>query len=159
MSNVNGIIGNASNIKQGDNPPFDLKSFYEVYPQFGPNKEGNSIIPQIVTQMYLDLANKCVKEARWHSYWKLGMCLFMAHFCTLYLQGVADPNSGAAGVLEAGKAKGLDTSISVGDVSVSTDYSIIANDIDGWAGWKLTSYGQQLATIGKLLGKGGMYVY
>lgn len=159
MSNFNGIIGSASNIKAGTNPEFKLIDFCDVYPQFGPDKQGNYVIPEFVIKMYLDLANECVKEVRWHGYWKTGMCFFIAHFCTLYLQGVADPNSGAAGILEAGKAKGLDTSVSVGSVSVSTDYSVIASEIDGWAGWKLTSYGQQLASIGRLLGKCGMYVY
>lgn len=156
---VNEIIGGASNIKAGINPQFTLDNFYEVYPQFGPNKEGIYLVPQIISQMYLELANASIKEKRWHSYWKVGMCFFIAHFCTLYLQGIADPNSGAAAVLEGGKAKGLDTSISVGNVSVSTDYSAVANGIDGWASWKLTIYGQQLASIGKLLGKGGMYIY
>lgn len=155
-----GIIGSASNIKTGANPPFTLEDFYEVYPQFGLNPETESYnVPQIIVQMYLDLANACIKQSRWHSSWKIGMCFFIAHFCTLYLQSVADPESGAAGVLEAGKAKGLDTSVSVGSVSVSTDYSLIANSVNGWASWQLTTYGQQLSTIGKLVGKGGMYVY
>nr|DAY89275.1 MAG TPA: head to tail adaptor [Caudoviricetes sp.] len=157
---MSGIIGSASNIKAGTNPPFTIEDFYSVYPQFGLNTETNNYnIPQIIIQMYLDLANACVKESRWHNYWKVGMCFFIAHFCTLYLQGVADPNSGAAGVLEAGKAKGLDTSVSVGSVSVSTDYSLIANSVNGWASWQITTYGQQLSAIGKLVGKGGMYVY
>lgn len=157
---MHGIIGSASNIKTGTNPPFTLDDFYEVYPQFGFNSENNDYnIPQIVAQMYLDLANASIKQVRWHNYWKVAMCFFIAHFCTLYLQGVADPESGAAGVLEAGKAKGLDTSVSVGSVSVSTDYSLIANSINGWAGWQLTTYGQQLSAIGKLVCKGGMYVY
>lgn len=153
-----GIMNTASNLKTGTNPPFTLADFFKLYPQFGPDKDNNYIVPEIITQMYLDLANSCVKESRWHSYWKVGMGFFIAHFCTLYLQGVADPNSGAAAVLDAGKAKGLDTSISIGDVSVSTDYSVIASGIEGWAGWKLTTYGQQLATIGRLVGKGGMYI-
>lgn len=160
MSNFNGIIGSASNIKTGTNPPFTLENFYEIYPQFGLNTETNTYnVPQIVAQMYLDLANASIKQARWHNYWKVAMCFFIAHFCTLYLQGVADPESGAAGVLEAGKAKGLDTSVSVGSISVSTDYSLIANTVNGWASWQLTTYGQQLSTIGRLVGKGGMYVY
>lgn len=153
------VITAASNIKTGDNPTFALKDFYIQYKQFGPNDDGDFIIPEIVMQMYLNLANASIKEARWHSSWKLAMGWFIAHFLTLYVQGMADPNSGAAGVLQAGKAKGLDTSMSAGDVSVSTDYSIIANGIDGWANWMSTSYGTQLATIGKFMGKGGMCVH
>lgn len=160
MSNFNGIIGSASNIKTGTNPPFTLEDFYSVYPQFGLNTDTNTYnVPQIVAQMYLDLADASIKEVRWHKSWQIAMCNFIAHFLTLYLEGTTDPTSGAAGVLEAGKAKGLDTSVSVGGVSVSTDYSLIANTVNGWAQWQITTYGQQLSSIGKLIGKGGMYVY
>lgn len=154
-----GIIADASNIKTGTNPPFTLENFYEVYPQFGKNSDGKYNIPEIVSEMYLNMANECIKEARWHSKWKLGMCLYIAHFCSLYLQGIANADGGVKGIVEAGKTKGLDTSISVGDVSVSTDYSITTTNINGWTGWSLTSYGQQFISIGKLVGKGGMLVY
>ncbi|GED71179.1 hypothetical protein BRE01_48810 [Brevibacillus reuszeri] len=154
-----GLIGAASNIRTGSNPTFAFEDFIAVYPQFGPNAEGAYVIPQLVVQMYIDLASASIQEARWHSYWTVAMGWFIAHFCTLYLQGTADPNSGAAGVLKAGQTRGLATSKSVADVSVSTDYSAIAQDLDGWAAWKLTIYGQQLATIGRIVGKGGMYVY
>ena len=153
------VIASASNLKTGENPTFTLKDFYIQYKQFGPNDAGDFIIPEIVMQMYLNLANASIKEARWHSSWELAMGWFIAHFLTLYVQGMADPNSGAAGVLRAGQAKGLNTSKSIGDVSVSTDYSIIANGIDGWANWILTPYGIQLSTIGKFIGKGGMCVH
>lgn len=154
-----GIIGTASNIKTGTNPPYVLADFYIMYPQFGPATDGTFVILEIIIRMYLDLANNCIKEATWHGYWKVGMSLFIAHFCTLYVQGIADPDSGAAGILKAGQLRGLETSVSVGDVSASTDYSIIASGIEGWASWKSTSYGLQLAGIGRLLGKGGMYIY
>ena len=108
--------------------------------------------------MYLDLANECIKETRWRSYWQVGMSLFIAHFCTLYVRGVANPDSKEAGILKAGQLVGLETSVGVGDVSVSTDYSIIARGLEAWAGWLSTSYGTQLATIGKMMGKGGMCV-
>ncbi|NHL37738.1 DUF4054 domain-containing protein [Clostridium botulinum] len=153
MSKLNGLIGSAGNMKPGTNPPFTLEDFNHVYPQF------KDIVPLIVLEMYLDMANACIKESRWHKQWKYGMCLFIAHFCTLYLQGVADANGGVKGILEAGKAQGLDTSISVGDVSISTDYSITTNNIEGWNGWSLSTYGQLLISIGTLLGKGGMYVH
>ncbi|RXI46085.1 DUF4054 domain-containing protein [Clostridium tetani] len=158
MGNFNGIIGSASNIKAGTNLKFTLDDFYEVYPQFGKDSQDNYVVPKVVVEMYLDMSHACIKENRWHKQWKFGMCLFIAHFCTLYLQGIASADGGVKGILEAGKSKGLDTSISVGDVSVSTDYSTTTN-INGWTGWSLTSYGQQLISIGKLVGKGGMYIY
>lgn len=149
-----GIIGGASNLRTGSNPPFTYEDFTATYPQFG-----EMIIPQDIVQMYIDLAQSCLQESRWRGYWKAAMGWFIAHFCTMHLQGTADPASGAGAVLAAGQAKGLNTSESVDGVSVGMDYSSIAQDLDGWAAWKLTIYGQQLATIGKLIGRGGMYVY
>jgi hypothetical protein len=156
---ASGIIGIASNVRTGDNPLYLFTDFILVYPQFGPDVSNSYLIPEIIVQMYIDLAAVCIKETRWKAYWKIATGWFVAHFCTLYLQGMADPNSGAAAVLAAGQAKGLNTSESVGDVSVSMDYNTIGQDLEGWAAWKLTIYGQQLATIGKIVGKGGMYIY
>lgn len=85
------------------------------------------------------------------------MALFVAHFCTLYLETSADPNSGAAAVFEAGRAQGVITGESVGDVSYSSDVNV--GSVDGWAQWNATQYGRQLASRGKLVGMGGMHVY
>lgn len=156
---ASGVIGRASNIRTGSNSAFTYNDFLAMYPQFGPDANGVYVVPQAITQMYIDLANASIRQVRWRSYWKVAMGWFVAHFCTLYLQGTADPNSGAAGVLAAGQTRGLVTSESAGDVSASIDYSAIAQDLDGWAAWKLTIYGQQLATIGRIVGAGGMYVY
>lgn len=156
---INEIIGGASNIKTGTNPPFTLEDFLNIYPQFGKNSEGNYNVPLGVLEMYLDIANDCIKKVRWHSKWKMGMCLYIAHFCTLYLQSMVDPNLGAKGIAEASKSQGLDTSISVGDVSVSTDYSVATTDISGYVGWGLTSFGQQFISMARLVGKGGMYIH
>lgn len=154
LTDANGFFefGDGSNLRTGTNPTFVYDDFINIYPQF--QDMSNDIV-----QMYIDLANACVKEARWHDYWKIAMGWFVAHFCTLYLQGTADPGSLAGTVIAAGQAIGLNTSESVGDVSASVDYNTIAQDLDGWAAWKLTNYGQQLASIGKLVGRGGMYVY
>jgi hypothetical protein len=38
-------------------------------------------------------------------------------------------------------------------------FATIADDLEGWAAWKLTTFGQQLATFGKLIGSGGMVVW
>lgn len=157
--NAGAVVSSASNVITGTNPPYVSSDFYESYPQFGPNTDGKYLVPQIVTQMYINLADACIKQARWNTAWEIAMGWFVAHFCTLYLQGTSSPNSGAGAVLAAGQARGLDTSQSAGDVSVSTDYNNIGEDLSGWAAWKLTIYGQQLATMGKLIGRGGMYIY
>lgn len=143
----------ASGLLLGENPPYALDNFKKVYPQFF----GEGKVPEEVLQIFINLANASIMEKRWHEAWAMGMGWFVAHFSTLYLQGTADPNSSAGQVIAAGNARGLQTSKSVGDVSVSYDYSSVANDLDGWAAWKLTVYGTQLATYAKMISRGGMY--
>lgn len=158
MTQAINIVAAAANIKTGDNPAYTITDFEAIYPQF---KEigGSRKVPAPIIEMYLALAHTCVKEARWHDYWEMAIGLYVAHFCTLWLQGTADPAGTAGQVIAAGQARGVMTSKSVGDVSVSYDFGMVAEDLNGWAAWKLTSYGQQLATFGRLVGKGGMYIY
>ena len=109
--------------------------------------------------MYLEMANGCIKKERWHKSWKVAMCLYIAHYLTLYAQGVSNVEAGIHGISEAGKTKGIDTSVSVGDVSVTTDYSTTINtSSSSFTEWNTTIYGQQLAQLAKLYGKGGMMV-
>ena len=152
------ITATASNVLPGTNPSYAMSDFIAVYPQYGPDADDNYLVPTIILQMYIDLANACVKQARYRSYWPICMGFFLAHFATLYLQGTANSGSPAEQVIEAGRAQGLTTSESVDGVSVSTDYSTIAASLSGWAAWNLTGYGQQFATIAKMVGMGGMYV-
>lgn len=155
---VDQVTAIASNVLSGTNPSYALSDFLAMYPQYEADTEENYLVPTIIIQMFIDLANAVVKQTRYKSYWKICMGLFVAHFTNLWLQGTANPGSSAAQVIEAGKAQGLVTSESVGDVSVSVDYNAIAGDLNGWAAWKLTVYGQQFATIGKMVGMGGMMV-
>lgn len=148
------MIPDCTNIKGGANPPFSLSDFREMYPQFQ-----RQAVPESILDMYLELANNAVKESRYRSYWKVAMGLFIAHFATLWVMGSADPDSGAAGIIRAGELKGLTTSKSVDGVSVSKDYGTIMSGLDGWAAWTMTSYGVQLATLGKMVAKGGMQVW
>jgi len=148
----------ASNIINGTNPSYAISDFVTTYPQFGPDVDDNYLVPVIVLQMYIDLADATVKQARYRSAWMVCMGFFVAHFVTIYLQSTSSPGSSAAQVIDAGKAQGLTTSESVDGVSVSTDYSVIAQSLGNWAAWNLTSYGQQFATIARMVGKGGMMV-
>lgn len=164
--NIDAMVGQitttASNILTSSNPPYLLSDFYVEYPAYAGRTVGDVVtylIPTAILQMYIGLADACIKEARWHSTWHIAMGWFVAHFATLYLQGMADANSTAAQVIAKGQIKGLISSKSVGDVLASYDFNSIASDLDGWASWKLTIYGQQLATFGKLCGKGGMMVW
>lgn len=150
---IRNLIGLAANIVDGVNPSFTSAEFLELMPSF----KGN--IPDAVLEHYVTLAHSVVKEARWHGMWKEGMRLFIAHYLTLYLMSTAPDDADAVGVINAGGTNGVATSKSVGQVSVNYDVNIANGDLNGWAAWKLTTYGSQFATMARLLGKAGMYVH
>ncbi len=127
--------------------------FLETYPQF------TDSIPQTVLTMYLELANKSIQEARWREYRKLALGLFVAHFCTLWIEGSAPQDATAAQITAAGAAKGLVGSKSVSGVSVSYDNSSVLSDFAGYGSWKLTKYGIQLLSLARLVGKGAIAVW
>jgi hypothetical protein len=153
------IIAGATNIKGGDNPPFTVADFKEIYPQFW-NADDTPLVPQAVLDMYVAFADSFVKISRYHEAWRVCMSLVIAHFLTLYLRTMtADPDSGAAGVIKAAETKGLVASKSVDGVSVSYDFSTALADLDGWADWKTSEYGIQFITLAKNYMRGGMYIW
>lgn len=115
------------------------------------------IISDEQLQPYIDLAQSVVKEARWHSYWREGMRLFIAHFVTLYLQTPQDDPTRTQ-LLNAGTKQGIANNKSVGAVSVGLDNSQTLGDLVGWGTWKSTAYGSQFVTLARMLGKGGMFI-
>lgn len=148
------VITSASNIRYGDNPAYTLDNFYEFYPQF------RNMVPDIVANSFLELANNSLQYRRYFGQWKFCMGLFIAHFLTLYLETMSDNDTPSADeVISSAAVRGIVTSESVSGVSYSQDVSTITNDLDGWAQWKLTKYGVQFASIAKLMGKGGMLVW
>ena len=152
-SSVAHVAGAASNIREGTNPEYTIAMFREIMPAFTA-----TVIPDAVLQHYIDMANSVVLEARWHSLWKEGMRLYIAHFATLYL-GVPEQGASRQSIANAGKTQGAITSKTVGPVSVGYDNGQAAtSDLTGWGAWKLTTYGTQFATLARMVGKGGMYI-
>jgi len=119
------------------------------------DEEIRPLIPIEVIEMYIELAHSSIKQSRYRKAWKHCMCLFIAHFSTLYMQSMVTGD--ATAVVHASQSRGLVSSKSVDGVSVSYDFSQM-QDLEGFAAWKLTTYGVQLATFAKMYSKGGMYV-
>jgi len=163
------VAPRAANLKRGDNPPYTMEDFFAAYPAFAPRRKEDgetgdamqveTLVPIELMAAYLAFAHACVRQTRWKSAWRMAMGWFIAHFCTLYLQSATESGATAKQVLAAGAARGLQASKSAGDLSISYDYSALTQDLDGWAMWKLTPYGQQLAALGRIVGKGGMYIW
>lgn len=146
-------FGIASNIVDGENPSFTIADFRALMPAFSA-----TVIGDVPLQHFVDMAHAVVKQARWLDLWKEGMRLYIAHFATLYLEA---PPDGATRqqLISAGRLQGNKTNKTVGQVSVGYDNgSQATQDLNGWAAWKLTTYGVQFATYARMLGKGGMFV-
>jgi hypothetical protein len=167
------LASSASNIRFGDNPLYELSDFLKIYPQFGPvdyfdedgvvkvspPPSGSWPLPETVLQLYVTLASASLSQARWLDWWEVGMGFFIAHFATLFLQGQVAAGSSAARIAQAGAARGLLASKSAGDVSAGYDFGTVMGQISGFAIWKLTIFGQQLANIANLVGMGPMWIY
>lgn len=155
-----GIIAEASNICGGKNPEYTKEDFLKIYPQFAKqNEAGEDLIPDVVITAYVKLAHACISYNRYNNMWNTCMSLFIAHFLTLYLQTLSSAEDSVKKIINAGLAKGVQTSKSAGDLSVSYDFSIIANDFEGWGTYKQTAFGQQFLTLAKVVAKGGMVVW
>ena len=153
------IIAGASNIREGENPPFTLDDFKAVYPIFW-GSDGVPLVPQELLEMYVGFALAIVNKARYHEGWKVCVCLVIAHFLILYLRTmVINPDPTALDVIKAAETRGLVASKSVDGVSISYDYSSALSDLEGWGAWKTTEYGIQFITYAKVYNLGGMRVW
>lgn len=147
-----GIVSQASNIKKEEHPEYTKETFLLLYPQF------RGAIPDAALDMYVDLGLSCVNYKRFNRMWKAAIGLFIAHFCTLYLQSMQPEGTDASQVLASASSAGMVTSESADGVSYSRDGSAL-NDLNGWAAFKMTTFGVQFSTMAKLVGRGGMYVW
>ena len=154
--NLRQLISLAANF-QGDssNPSYTVEEFLEIYPQF------TGKIPSAVMQYYISMGNSCLSYRMYGDQWSMAMSLYIAHFLTLYLQSTngLTADSPASQVINSSMAYGLTASKSAGDLSKSYDYGSINDDLNGWAAWKLTIFGQQFASIAKLVGKAGSFIW
>lgn len=113
-------------------------------------------IPIAALLAFIALASASLVQARWLDSWIVAMGWFVAHFATLYVKSDGNPFSSPGQVAAAGLASGIQVSKSVGDVSVA--YQPVQG-LSEWGAWNLTSYGQQLATMAKIIGMGPLFLY
>lgn len=154
------VFRGASNVILTDNPEFTRDDFNEIFPVFK-LQDGTEIkqdeIPIEVFNLFYNMANKSLKYDRFKSVWKYCMCLYIAHYMILYLM-TQNGDPGAQSALAGSLPRGIASSKSVDGLSISYDFMGAAEDLSGYGTWKYTIYGQQLATITKIYGHGGMWV-
>ena len=71
-------------------------------------------------------------------------------------EALTSANPSSAQIAAQGLAGGIQTSKSVGDVSVG--YQALAS-LENWGQWQLTTYGQELSTMAKVIGMGPVVIY
>jgi uncharacterized membrane protein (DUF2068 family) len=74
----------------------------------------------------------------------------------LYARSDGNPSSTIGNIAAQAITTGIQVAKSVGDVNVS--YQPIQG-IEEWGAWNLTVYGQQLATMAKVIGAGSMLLW
>ena len=153
------IFRGASNVILTNNPEFTREDFNEIFPVFKIQNENynQGDIPEEVFNLFYNMANKSLKYDRFKSVWKYCMCLYIAHYMILYLM-TQNGDPGAQAALAGSLPRGVASSKSVDGLSISYDFMGAAEDLSGYGTWKYTIYGQQLATITKMYGHGGMWV-
>ena len=147
-------LGDGSNLKSGANPAYAVSDFTTFYPQFGNDSSGNPVVPTAVMTTFITMANAQLQSQRWQTAWSWAMGLFVAHYCTLWLQASTSPDNGGGAVGTAGGASGVVTSKSAGGVSQSRDPKLPGADsplLAGWGDLHLTKFGQQLLSRARIV--------
>ncbi len=151
MDDFRNVVREAANLKSKNGQEVSVMDFLTLYPSF-------ENMPPEVLELMLQQANDTVLESRWHARWKLGVCLYAAHLLTLWLKTSTPDGADDAAVAAAGQSRGTVTSKSVGGISVSYGASEATGDLTGYGSLKDTVYGQQFASMARLVGRGMMVV-
>ena len=151
----------ASGIVDGIPGAYTEEMFLEDSPPFKNKDTGENFIPSAMMQTFLRMCNDTVSPDRWGEMWRLAAGLFVAHFATLYLKTIKGSPEGSSSMSQAadsGTLLGIVTSATLGDASVSYDTSTVTQLTGMWGQWNLTAYGQQYASLAKMMCMGGAWV-
>lgn len=127
------------------NPEFSKEIFFVYMPamqQFVETPQGTAVFNE-----YRKIANGRVFKMSWGDEWEEGMSLLIAHFITLWAQRASTMGSSMSksigGIAAMGAPKGVQTSISVGELSKSWDFGLTTLPTDKEnAFYNKTEFGQ-----------------
>lgn len=81
------VFRSASNVILSDNPEFTREDFSKIFPVFK-LQDGAIVnqdeIPEEVYNLFYNMANASIKYKRYYNSWKYCMCLYIAHYITLF---------------------------------------------------------------------------
>lgn len=151
----------ASGIVEGQQGAYTEAMFLEDYPPFKNKTTGENFVPTAIMNTFLAMCNDIVSPDRWGETWRLAAGLFVAHYATLYLKTIQNAPEGSVNISQvtaAGQMFGVVNSASLGDASVSYDTSAATQATQNWGQWNLTAYGQQYASLARMMCMAGSYV-
>lgn len=148
----------ASNLpRPGEKGTYTEDMFRSDYPGFFKADDGTSLVPASMLEILLEQTNEEILPSRWGTSWRRAAGLHLAHFSSLYLEtyqpGSETPKQAVAGA----QATGVVKTATMGDTSISYDNSAITAATEKWGSWNTTKYGQQLVTMMRVVGMGGMW--
>lgn len=112
----------------------------------------NPVVPLPVLNAYIYLATNSILQVRYCEAWPFVMALYIAHYLTLYLQGLGQGAGSTPGqIASGGLAMGIRVAKSVGDVSTTNQP---LGGFEDWGSYALTTYGQQLVGFAMAVGSG-----
>lgn len=151
-----GVVSRASNIGHGFEE-YTVDMFREDFPQFF-DAGLESFAPETITEMTVRRASESIQPDKWLQDWRYACGLYAAHYLTLYLRNYNPSPHSAAEAAATGSVSGVVKRATLGDSSVEYDTSAVTQATTEWGDLNATSYGQQLATMARLVGMGGMAV-
>lgn len=155
----NSLKASAANIPlSGEKGTYTKDIFLTDFPQFTKMSEPVSVIPETMLQVFIDNANSSILPSRYCDMWRYAAGLYTAHFSTLYLKTYSEGSASPARAAASGQQTGLVSEATMGDTSIKYDNEAITAAMAKWGSWNSTQYGQQLVSMARLIGMGGMYV-
>ena len=151
-----GVRAAAANLSQGGSV-YTGEMFLTDFPQFS-DGNGDPIAPRSVMDLFISQACAAISPDKWFEKWRYACGLYVAHNLTLYLRTYAPGSESAAQAAASGATVGIVKSAKLGDAEVSYDTSAMTAGTEKWGGLNATQYGQNLATLARLIGAGGMTV-
>lgn len=157
-----GLISAAANMPQpGELGTYTSDMFLVDFPQFkqsGQEDQVISLVPDPMLQTFVNNANASILPSRYCEIWRYAAGLYVAHFSALYLKTYSDGSATPSRAAATGQQTGLVKEATMGDTTVSYDNEAITDASAKWGAWNATQYGQQLVTMARMIGMGGMYV-
>lgn len=139
----------------GEAGNYTAEMFLQDFPQFT-DGGGEGLCPESMLELFVAQANDSILPSRWGTLWRYAAGLYVAHFASLYLKTFAESSESPAAASRGAEQSGIVKRVQMGDTNIEYDPSVVTAGTADWGMWNATSYGQQLASMMRQVGMGGM---